>query len=120
MIFNKLCTLPHDIKCNILNYLYFKETEKINYINQINNIICNYDSIIINELEKVFFKEDIYKSFIRWIIIYEPNINDYIEKNYTIQYEINNKTRQEDELRCIFKLLTIHHIQKFYIFIMKS
>ena len=119
MIFNKLYTLPNDIKYNILNYLYFKEPEKINSINQINNIICNYDIIILNELEKIFYKEDIYKSLLRWIINYEPSINDYIEKNYTIQYEINNKTRQEDELRSILKILTIQHIQKFYMFITK-
>ena len=120
MIFNKLYTLPNDIKYNILNYLYFKDNEKIDNINQINNIICNYDSIILNELDKIFFKEDIYKSLLRWIINHEPKINEYIEKNYRIQYEINNKTRQEDELKCILKILTIQHIQKFYIFMTKN
>ena len=110
--------LPYDIKQKILNYLYYSNNT-ITKLKPSLLIINSYYKIIYDEIyDKIIGGHGIYKLTLRWINLHENQfIYNFIENNNTINYDLADKTRQDNHALYIIKQLTINQIKKLYLYL---
>ena len=110
--------LPYDIKQKILNYLYYSNNTTTK-LKPCLVLINSYQKIIYDEIyDKIIGGHGIYKLTLRWINLHENQfIYNFIENNNTLNYDLIDKTRQDNHALYIIKQLTINQIKKLYLYL---
>ena len=110
--------LPYDIKQKILNYLYYSNNTTTK-LKPCLVLINSYYKIIYDEIyDKIIGGHGIYKLTLRWINLHENQfIYNFIENNNTLNYDLIDKTRQDNHALYIIKQLTINQIKKLYLYL---
>tara|TARA_Y100000816_G_C25729361_1_gene384198 strand:+ start:122 stop:499 length:378 start_codon:yes stop_codon:yes gene_type:complete len=110
--------LPYDIKQKILNYLYYSNNTTTK-LKPCLVLINSYYKIIYDEIyDKIIGGHGIYKLTLRWINLHENQfIYNFIENNNSLNYDLIDKTRQDNHALYIIKQLTINQIKKLYLYL---
>ena len=110
--------LPYDIKQKILNYLYYSNNTTTKLKPSLLIINSYYKNIYDEIYDKIIGGHGIYKLTLRWINLHENQfIYNFIENNNTINYDLADKTRQDNHALYIIKQLTINQIKKLYLYL---
>lgn len=110
--------LPYDIKQKILNYLYYSNNTTTKLKPSLLIINSYYKNIYDEIYDKIIGGHGIYKLTLRWINLHENQfIYDFVENHNTINYELTDKTRQDNHALYIIKQLTINQIKNLYLYL---
>lgn len=110
--------LPYDIKQKILNYLYYSDNTVLK-LKPCLKIIDLYYKMIYDEIhDKIIGGHGIYKLLLRWLNL-DANkfIYKFIEIQIFINYELLDKTNQDDHAFVIMDKMTINQLKQFYQFL---
>lgn len=110
--------LPYDIKQKILNYLYYSNNTTTKLKPSLLIINSYYKNIYHEIYDKIIGGHGIYKLTLRWINLHENQfIYDFVENHNSINYELTDKTRQDNHALYIIKQLTINQIKNLYFYL---
>lgn len=110
--------LPYDIKQKILNYLYYSNNTVVK-LNPCLKIIDLYYKKIYDEIyHKIIGHNGIYKLLLRWLNLDDNQfIYSFIEIQTFINYDLVDKTKQDDHAFVIMNQMTINQINRFHRFL---
>ena len=108
---------PDDVKQKIMNYLFYSENTYTN-LEPCLYIIKNYSSIIYENINNNTKYNNFYNLLLRWLnLFYNETLYQSLENKTYIDYELTDKTRQNEQNKRILNHLNFFQLQQFYNFL---